>query len=531
MKLRPWIAASCCAAWIAAAPGSTVAQPLPESAGTITHEQIVKKYRDADSRFVVLDGVSLHYKDQGQGPAVLLVHGSLGDLADWDGWVATLRERYRVIRFDLPSFGLSGQVPSDNYSIDRYLTLVDSLMDHLGEPRFAIAGTSYGGLVAFRYAGTRTDRVSALILMNSAGIELGGRRGRSDRPRDPNPIFTPRVVPVEETRRLLSDLINDSSVVTPALVQRKNDFANVVDRDLESFLGVRLYERGDPMRVLSHVRAPALVLWGGNSKGLSPETAQAFADGLRNSSSISKIIYEGGGHLLHRERPEETARDVFTFLNAHLAAGELAGIPFWSMSAGFWQSDNTYLDGAMNYKERAYQSIVEVALEGRRVRETEYKFYAPGKLAMAAGRGETKAGEGIEVVTTTLGELIDSSGTMRVTRVSPQQGPAAAMTISVLGRDTALLTVADPGGRADPYRIFITLPTRDKRHIANFGLVSRIGDAQGAPGDLRGFSLFRGTRFAPEEFERRRAELRQRNSVVAIVEAGPDEQAVVRRLD
>lgn len=531
MKNRPWVASLCCVVWIAAASWSASARPLPASAGTITHAQIVSKYSDTDSRFVVLDGVNIHYKDQGKGPTVLLVHGSFGDLADWDGWVVRLRERYRVIRLDLPSFGLSGQVPSDNYSIDRYLTLVDSLMDHLGEPRFAIAGTSYGGLVAFRYAGTRTERVSALILMNSAGIERGGRRGRSDLPRDPNPVFTPRVVSIEETTRLLTDLINDPSVVTPALVQRKTDFANVVDRDRESFLGVRLYERGDPMRVLSHVRAPSLVLWGGNSKGLSPETAQAFVDGLRNSPSVRKIVYEGGGHLLHRERPEATARDAFAFLNAHLTAGELASIPFWSMSAGFWQSDNTYFDGAMNYNERAYNSIVEVALEGRQFRETEYKFYAPGTLATAVGQGRTKAGEGIEVVTTTLGELIDSSGTVRVTRVTAQQASAAVMTISVLGRDSALRTVPDPGGGADQYRMFITLPARDKRHIANFGLVSGSSDAQHAPGDLRGFSVFRGTRFAPAEFERRRAELRQRNSVRAIVEAGPDGQAVIRRLD
>jgi pimeloyl-ACP methyl ester carboxylesterase len=294
------------------------ASDAPQSAGTITHEQIVEMYGDAASQFVELDGVKIHYKDEGRGPAVLLVHGSLGDLADWDGWVAVLRERYRVIRLDLPSFGLSGGVPSGNYSIDRYLTLVDSLMDHLNEARFAIVGTSYGGLVAFRYAATRTDRVSALILMNSAGIELGGRRGRADRPRDPAALFTPRVATIAATGALLNDLINDSQKVTPALVQRKTDFANVVDRDRESFLGVQLYERGDPLRVLAHVRAPALVLWGGNSRGLSPDTAQAFIDAMRNARSRQKIMYEGGGHLLNLERPEQTARDAKRFLDRQL---------------------------------------------------------------------------------------------------------------------------------------------------------------------------------------------------------------------
>lgn len=308
--------AACCGL-LPAAPWAAASE-AERSAGTITREQIVAKYADAASRFVELDGVTVHYKDEGRGPAVLLVHGSLGDLSDWDAWVALLRERYRVIRLDLPSFGLSGGVPNGNYSIDRYLTLVDSLTDHVGEARFAIVGTSYGGLVAFRYASTRIERVAALILMNSAGIELGGRRGRGDRPRDPDAVFTPRVATIEATTALLNELINDPQKVTAALVQRKTDFANVIDRDRESFLGVQLYERGDPARVLSHVRAPALVLWGGNSRGLSPETAQAFIDAMHNARSTEKIVYEGGGHLLNIERPEQTARDVRRFLDRQL---------------------------------------------------------------------------------------------------------------------------------------------------------------------------------------------------------------------
>lgn len=516
---------------VAAAEPAAAPAAVPASAGTITHDEIVARYADADSRFVELDHVNIHYKDQGEGPAVLLVHGSFGDLSDWDGWVAVLRTRYRVIRLDLPSFGLSGGVPSGNYSIDRYLTLVDSLMDHLDLPRFAIVGTSYGGLVAFRYAATRLERVTALILMNSAGIEYGGRRGTAERPRDAAAVFTPRAATTAAIASALNSVINDPTKVTPALVQRKTDFANVIDRDREAFLGVQLYERGDPMRVLSHVRAPALVLWGGDSKGLSPETAQAFVDGLRNTTGVRKIVYPGGGHLLHLERPDVTARDALSFLDERLSAGSLADIPFWARSVGWWQSDNTYLDGAMNYNERAYNSIVEIALDGRQVRETEYKFYAPGKLATGYGQGRTTAQEGVEVVTTTIAEQVDAAGTVRVTRVAPQMGDNGDMVVTILNRDTALRTVAGAPGGVDSYRMFITLPAPDKRYIANFGIVSKAGDEHGEPGDLRGFSVFRGTRFAPAEFARRRTELRQRNAVHAIVVAGPDGKPKVTRLD
>ena len=93
-------------------------------------------------------------------------------------------------------------------------------------------------------------------------------------------------------------------------------------RDCESFIASRLYERGNPERVLGHVRAPALVMWGGNSKGLSVTTADAFAKAMINAASVEKIVYEGGGHLTHIERPKETASDVKTFLDRTLASSQ-----------------------------------------------------------------------------------------------------------------------------------------------------------------------------------------------------------------
>ncbi len=188
------------------------AEPELASAGTIAYEQILAKYADPDSKFVALegaDGIRVHYKDEGTGPAVLLIHSSFGDLKDWDPWVKVLARRYRVVRLDLPAFGLTGPVPSGNYSIDRYLTLVDALMDHLGIERFAIVGTSYGGLVAFRYAATRLERVQALVLANSAGVEYGGRGGTKERVRAPATSFKPEVRTAAVTEAALKRLIND----------------------------------------------------------------------------------------------------------------------------------------------------------------------------------------------------------------------------------------------------------------------------------------------------------------------------------
>lgn len=310
------------------AAGQAVAQLPPSamvcsepSAGNISYEDALAKYADDDSKFVMLeglDGINTHYKDEGNGPAILLIHSSSGDLKDWQPWVETLRDDYRVVRMDLPAFGLTGAVPSGNYSVDRFLTQVDGLMDHLGIERFAIVGASYGGLVAFRYAGTRTDRITALLLSNSAGIEYGGKRGTKERPRDRSGPFKPALDTEEKRRAFLLTAINYPDKVTPELVTRKTDYANLVGRDCESYIAGQHYERGNPYRVLSHVRAPALVMWGGASSKLSLSTADAFADAMVNSPKVEKIIYDGAGHFIHIGRPTDTARDAKAFFDRHL---------------------------------------------------------------------------------------------------------------------------------------------------------------------------------------------------------------------
>jgi hypothetical protein len=216
---------------------------------------------------------------------------------------------------------------------------------------------------------------------------------------------------------------------------------------------------------------------------------------------------------------------------APAGAGSLSDVPFWGANAGWWESENTYLDGELNYNIRSYNSIVHIVVEGRRVVETEHKFYPPGKLAAAYGRGQARSDEGVEVVTTTVGEQVDAAGTVRITAVSPASGDSASMTITVLTADTAVRTVPNAVTGVDTYRMFITLPTRDKRYIENLGIISEPGDPHGALGDLRGFSLFRGTRIAEGDFERRRAALRTKNAVHAVVVAGPDDKPLARRLD
>lgn len=313
--------------------GATCSSQAAETTRTLTRESVIARFADPDSKFIDVDGVNLHYKDQGSGQAVLLVHGTLGDVADWDGWAALLSKRYRVLRFDMPAFGMSGQLRSGNYSADRMLSLIDAFMDQMKVERFAIAGISYGGLVSFRYASTRSDRITALILANSAGIEYGRRPAQITQGSLPEPsvsaasapplaasearanIFTDPVITAADIELNVGHMLANPALVTPALVARKLAFANMQGRLEESLAGRKLYERGDPLRMLAHVRAPTLVLWGAANKALDPSTADAFVAALKNACSAERIVYKDAGHLLIVDKAAQSAADAMAFLD------------------------------------------------------------------------------------------------------------------------------------------------------------------------------------------------------------------------
>ena len=78
-------------------------------------EDVERRHARDDSLFVTIDGVRLHYVDEGSGDTIVLLHGSYLDLTVWDEWADVLSSRMRVLRLDRSPFGLSGLDPSVNY--------------------------------------------------------------------------------------------------------------------------------------------------------------------------------------------------------------------------------------------------------------------------------------------------------------------------------------------------------------------------------------------------------------------------------
>jgi pimeloyl-ACP methyl ester carboxylesterase len=123
-----------------------------------------KKYAAAPSQFLNVDGVPIHIRDEGQGPVLLFLHGSIANLHQWDGVATRLTNEYRVVRLDWPPYGLSGPDPSGVYSTARAAQLVAGVVEALKLDRVILVATSNGVNVALEYNAHHAAQVRAMAL-------------------------------------------------------------------------------------------------------------------------------------------------------------------------------------------------------------------------------------------------------------------------------------------------------------------------------------------------------------------------------
>jgi pimeloyl-ACP methyl ester carboxylesterase len=111
--------------------------------------------------FLETGGARIHYRVEGEGPAVVLIHAGVADLTMWDAEAAALRDRYRVVRYDTRGYGRTRTeaVPFSNRAD------IAALLDHLGEPRAHVVGLSRGGVIALDFALERPERVRTLTVV------------------------------------------------------------------------------------------------------------------------------------------------------------------------------------------------------------------------------------------------------------------------------------------------------------------------------------------------------------------------------
>jgi len=108
----------------------------------------------------------VHYKTEGSGKAVVLLHGFLENLSMWDEIAEELSKTHQVIRLDLPGFGKSDCI-AETRSMERYAECVLQLLLELHIDTFTIIGHSMGGYAALELSKICPEKILHLILFHS----------------------------------------------------------------------------------------------------------------------------------------------------------------------------------------------------------------------------------------------------------------------------------------------------------------------------------------------------------------------------
>jgi len=287
---------------------------------TVPVEKLKLKYADAESEIIEIDEMKIHYKDEGQGPVLILLHGVCASLHTWDGWTQRLKDRYRIIRLDIPGFGLTGPAPDKSlYRKDEAVRLFEKVVDEMKLEKFYLAGNSLGGYISWNYTLKHPDRVEKLILVDSVGFPqpLPGLLAFAS-----NPLIRPFArftMPRFLFDNAVEQVFGDKSKVTQELKDRYFDLA-MREGNKGSYIDVftemrKLCHDENLSQGIKDLSVPTLVMWGTRDEWIP---FKYFENWKKELPGAKFIQYEGAGHTPMEEIPDETARDADLFLSGKM---------------------------------------------------------------------------------------------------------------------------------------------------------------------------------------------------------------------
>jgi pimeloyl-ACP methyl ester carboxylesterase len=261
-----------------------------------------------EAQFETVRGHRIRYVRAGSGPAVVLLHGFASSVYTWKDVLPVLARDHDVLALDLPGFGESDQPP--DLDAARFPDLVIALMDRQGLARAAVVGNSMGGATAVGVAARWPERVSALVLLDSAGFNLS----KEDRPWILRLLGGPVGTALERLpirgrvlRIGLKQVFYDPALITK---ERYDEYlAPLVRRgamrSMRSILLARAGQGSTFREQVTAVRAPTLVIWGREDRWVPVDQADLFTAAIPGAR---KVVIDRCGHLPQEERPQEVLR-------------------------------------------------------------------------------------------------------------------------------------------------------------------------------------------------------------------------------
>ena len=285
---------------------------------------ITSRYSYPDSNWIDNDfGLPIHYRELGEGPTVLLIHGEMSSLHTWEKWIEELSANFHIIAIDLPGSGLTGttgcvddtsKICASNLSEDYLRHTLEYFIDDLELRNISIIGSSYGAYLGARYTLDHPENVDKLILVTPQGMQ--------------QEIPSSMTYLTSAGTRLLSRFIQPSAVITNIIDDFYANRESIKRINLERYIHLaqsdgahlsNIYQLDLVKNIMEHgttaefskLEANTLVLWGGADKWGDSSHAERWDADIENSTLVK---YDFLGHALMEEDPVTTVADVAAFL-------------------------------------------------------------------------------------------------------------------------------------------------------------------------------------------------------------------------
>ena len=278
------------------------------------------KYAGPPSQFVAIgDGVEVHLRDEGprDGTPIILLHGSNADLSTWDPWVESLKEEYRIIRFDQVGHGLTGADPNEDYSLENFVSDIDEVADALGLETFILGGNSMGGGHSVAYAIAHPERLEGLILVDAGGADIQREsKGNIGFTIARTPVLNQvmrHITPRSMVAQSLSQSVSNQDIVTEQAVDRYWEMLRYPGNRSATIARFSADRRAFSAEEVQNIATDTLIIWGDEDAVISVDAGTWYDENLPNSTLI---IYPEIGHLPQEEIAEESANAVDLWLGS-----------------------------------------------------------------------------------------------------------------------------------------------------------------------------------------------------------------------
>ncbi|ATX81047.1 Pimeloyl-ACP methyl ester carboxylesterase [Mariprofundus ferrinatatus] len=279
--------------------------------------ELEKRYASNPPLYIDVDGLQVHYREEGKDNdhTLVMLHGILASLHNWEVWSRELAGRYRVISLDLPGHGLTGPANFE-YNTENYIQFINSFASRLGLEKFTLVGNSLGGYFAWNYAIRYPQQVEKLVLIDTAGFPLK---------KIPFPVraftapllgeismhFTPRIA----SSILLREVYAEPSRISEAMTERYYELQlRPGNRRASQTLFKRNLEilRQEPSG-LEQLTMPTLLMWGEQDHWIPADPhLKRWQQALPHAKVV---IYPDAGHMPMEEIPVRSARNLHQFLS------------------------------------------------------------------------------------------------------------------------------------------------------------------------------------------------------------------------